>query len=51
VASLIGVARIAYGVHFPLDVVGGACIGIMCGCVVELLLTLISNREATSAAS
>ena len=37
-AAIVGLARIVYGVHFPLDVVGGACLGIMCGCVVDLAL-------------
>jgi len=36
-ASLVGVARMVYGVHFPLDVVGGAAFGIMCGALVSLL--------------
>ena len=37
-ATLVGVARVVYGAHLPLDVVGGACLGIVIGCVVDLVL-------------
>jgi undecaprenyl-diphosphatase len=40
-ATVVGFARVVYGVHFPLDVVGGACLGIMCGCVVDLVLLAV----------
>jgi len=46
-ASAVGIARIVHGVHFPLDVVGGACLGIVCGCVVDLALLAIPS-SATS---
>jgi glycosyltransferase 2 family protein len=42
-ATTVGIARMVYGVHFPLDVIGGACLGIMCACVVELALALLSR--------
>ncbi|MGH8977894.1 MAG: phosphatase PAP2 family protein [Acidimicrobiia bacterium] len=45
-ATVVGVARLVYGVHFPLDVVGGACLGIMCGCVVELVLLAVPASRA-----
>jgi undecaprenyl-diphosphatase len=43
-ATLVGLARIVYGVHFPLDVVGGAALGVMCGCVVDLVMLAIPER-------
>lgn len=36
-ASLVGVARMVHGVHFPADVVGGAGLGLLCGVAVRLL--------------
>jgi undecaprenyl-diphosphatase len=38
VAVLVGVGRIVHGVHFPIDVVGGAGLGILCGLGIGLLL-------------
>lgn len=35
-AALVGVGRMVYGVHFPLDVVGGAALGVLCGSLVLL---------------
>lgn len=40
-ASLVGLARVYYGAHLPLDVVGGAGIGILCGLVASLLFHTI----------
>ncbi len=37
-AALVGFARIYSGVHLPLDVVGGACIGWFVGTLVHLLV-------------
>jgi sugar phosphate isomerase/epimerase len=34
-ATLVGITRVVYGAHLPLDVVGGACLGIAVGCVVD----------------
>ena len=48
-ATMVGVSRIVYGVHFPLDVVGGAALGIMCGCVVDLAMLAIPSRDASPA--
>ncbi|HLM63411.1 MAG TPA: phosphatase PAP2 family protein [Acidimicrobiales bacterium] len=35
-ASAVGLARIYYGAHLPLDVVGGAGLGILCGLVASI---------------
>ena len=48
-ASLVGIARIIYGVHLPADVVGGVCAGIMTACVVELLLRATQVRSLQNA--
>jgi undecaprenyl-diphosphatase len=37
-AFLMGVARVAAGVHWPLDIVGGALIGIFSATLIHLLL-------------
>jgi len=37
-ATLIGIARIYAGVHWPLDIIGGAVIGVASGCFVHWLL-------------
>ena len=36
-AGLMGVARIFVGVHWPLDILGGAVLGVVVACVVERL--------------
>jgi len=41
VAGVVGLARIYYGAHLPLDVVGGAGIGILCGLAASLLFHTI----------
>jgi undecaprenyl-diphosphatase len=46
VATIVGLARIVYGAHLPLDVVGGACLGIVCGAAVDLVLAAISPHPA-----
>lgn len=38
IAVLVGVARIVHGVHFPIDVIGGAGLGILCGLGIGLVL-------------
>lgn len=38
IATLIGIARIYAGVHFPLDIVGGAAVGIISPFIVRWLL-------------
>jgi undecaprenyl-diphosphatase len=48
-ATTVGIARLVYGVHFPLDVIGGACLGIMCACTVELAFALAGRRRVLRA--
>jgi len=47
-ATTVGLARIVFGVHFPLDVVGGAALGIMCGCVVDLVMLALPTRAGAN---
>jgi glycosyltransferase 2 family protein len=47
-ATTVGLSRIVYGLHLPLDVVGGACLGIMCGAAVDLVLIWLTARRRES---
>jgi undecaprenyl-diphosphatase len=42
---LVGVARIAGGVHWPSDILGGAILGILVGVLIELLVRKISKKR------
>lgn len=48
-SALVGIARIYAGVHWPLDIAGGAAIGLLCAWLIHLLLK--SSREKLYAAS
>jgi glycosyltransferase 2 family protein len=48
VATTVGLSRIVYGLHLPLDVIGGACLGIMCGAAVDLVLVWLDARRRGS---
>lgn len=53
VAALVGFARVFYGVHLPLDVVGGAGVGLACGTVVVVAFgaDVPSRPDAVAATS
>jgi undecaprenyl-diphosphatase len=44
-AIAIGYSRIYEGVHYPLDVLGGAVLGLLCGGAVIVLLRLEAGRR------
>lgn len=50
-ASLVGLARIYFGAHLPLDVLGGAGLGILCGLVAAVALGTIDPRRPETAAA
>lgn len=45
VAVLVGVARLYVGVHLPLDLVGGWCLGILCGLAVVTVLARLVPED------
>ena len=49
VAALIGFARIFVGVHWPLDVAGGALIGIMAGALLARAIPLLTGVQRRAA--
>jgi undecaprenyl-diphosphatase len=44
-AVAIGFSRVYVGVHYPLDVLGGAVLGLLCGGIVIALLRLEAARR------
>jgi undecaprenyl-diphosphatase len=44
-AVAIGFSRVYVGVHYPLDVLGGAILGLLCGGIVIALLRLEAGRR------
>ena len=44
-AAAIGFSRVYVGVHYPLDVLGGAILGVLCGGIVIALLRLEAARR------
>jgi glycosyltransferase 2 family protein len=41
VAAVVGLARIYFGAHLPLDVLGGAGLGVLCGLVASIIFGTI----------
>lgn len=48
-ACVVGVARMTHGVHMPLDVVGGAGLGLLCGAAVHLLWRAVDRLRSRDA--
>lgn len=44
-AIIVGLSRIFVGVHYPLDVLGGAIIGIIIGATMALILKRLHNKN------
>ncbi|HEX6419360.1 MAG TPA: phosphatase PAP2 family protein [Acidimicrobiales bacterium] len=47
-AALVGLARLYMGVHLPLDVVGGAGLGTLCGLAVSLAVGAVADRRGAA---
>lgn len=41
---VMGIARVATGVHWPLDILGGMVLGVLCGYLIHLLLRSYAAR-------
>lgn len=46
-ATIVSYSRIAIGVHYPLDIIGGAILGISVSIILYLLYKIIKNRIKT----
>jgi glycosyltransferase 2 family protein len=49
VAGLVGLARMFFGVHLPLDVLGGAGLGVVCGVVALVAFRVVGPGRAHAA--
>lgn len=47
-AAVVGVARVFAGVHWPVDILGGAAVGIISAFLIQLLLRPYSPKEPAS---
>jgi glycosyltransferase 2 family protein len=44
-AAVVGLSRIYFGAHLPLDVIGGAGLGVVCGAVAWVAGGMIPTRR------
>jgi undecaprenyl-diphosphatase len=49
-AAIVGFARVYYGAHLPLDALGGAGLGILCGLLASLVFGTVRPRPPARAA-
>ena len=47
-AAMVGFSRVYIGVHFPLDVVGGAVLGILCAGLVVWIINAVDKKAVLS---
>ncbi|MCP4343153.1 MAG: phosphatase PAP2 family protein, partial [Desulfobulbaceae bacterium] len=47
-AAVVGVARVTHGVHLPIDILGGAGVGLLTGAAVHLAWRAIDRRSQRS---
>ena len=45
IALIIGTARVISGVHTPMDILGGYCLGILVACIVDFAIEAVSKKS------